>query len=108
MLWEMPKLLSCRFPETGYFLNCDNTELKRFSKICLSVSERHRLAVVGCVFEGLHTFKINDYNESLPIVRRICDIATKLNSTCIWLAVTSSSVRAPDNHCIGNGYTGMS
>jgi len=30
-----------------HFLNCDNTELKRSSKIKFSVSERHRWAVVG-------------------------------------------------------------
>jgi len=31
-LWEMPKLSSFRFPEGQYFLNCDNTELKRSPK----------------------------------------------------------------------------
>ena len=29
----MPKLLNFRFPEGVYFLNCNNTELKRSSKI---------------------------------------------------------------------------
>jgi len=29
------------------FLNCDNTELKTFSKINFSVAERHRWTVVG-------------------------------------------------------------
>jgi len=50
----MPKLLNFRFPtyidfQRGmiYSLNCDNTELKISSKINLSVSERHRWAVVG-------------------------------------------------------------
>jgi len=46
-LRKMLKLLSFRFPEGWYFLNCYNSELKRFSKINFSVSERHRWAVVG-------------------------------------------------------------
>ena len=46
-LWKMAKLLNFRFPEGRYFLNCDDTELKRSSKINFSVSERHRWAVVG-------------------------------------------------------------
>ena len=33
-LWKMTKLLNFRFPYGWYFLNCDNTELKRSSKIC--------------------------------------------------------------------------
>jgi len=44
----MPKILNFnRFPDGLYFLNFDNTELKRSSKIFFSVSERHRWAVVG-------------------------------------------------------------
>jgi len=43
----MPKELNFRFPEGEYFLNCDHTELKRPSKINISVAERHRWAVVG-------------------------------------------------------------
>jgi len=31
-LWKMPKLLNYKFPERWYFLNWDNTELKRSSK----------------------------------------------------------------------------
>jgi len=31
-LWKMPKLLNIRFPEGWYFLNFDNTELKRSSE----------------------------------------------------------------------------
>jgi len=46
-LWKMPKLLNFRFPEGLYFLICDNTELKKSSKIIFSVSKRHRWAVVG-------------------------------------------------------------
>jgi len=45
--WKMPKLLNFRFPEECYFFKFDNTELKRFSNIFFSVSERHRWAVVG-------------------------------------------------------------
>jgi len=45
--WKMPKLLNFRFSEWWYFLNSDNTELKRSSKIHVSVSERHRWAVMG-------------------------------------------------------------
>jgi len=43
----MLQLLIFTFPEGCYFFNCDNTELKRSSKIIFSVSERHRWAVVG-------------------------------------------------------------
>ena len=32
-LWKMPKLLNFRFLEGRYFLNCDNIELRRSSKI---------------------------------------------------------------------------
>ena len=46
-LREMPKLLNFRFPEGRYFLNCDNTELKRSSGIIFSFAERHRWEVVG-------------------------------------------------------------
>jgi len=46
-LWRMPELLNFSFPEGSYFLNCDNTKLKIFSKNFFSVSERHRWAVVG-------------------------------------------------------------
>jgi len=46
-LWKMPKLLNSRFLKGRYFLNCDDTELKRFSKINVSVCERHRWAVGG-------------------------------------------------------------
>jgi len=45
-LREMSKLLNLRLPEGRYFLKCDNTELKRPSKIFFSVSDRHRWAVV--------------------------------------------------------------
>ena len=38
-LWETPKLLNFRFPEGWYFFNCDNTEMKKSSKI-FSVAER--------------------------------------------------------------------
>jgi len=38
---------SSPFPEGRYVLNCDNTELKRSSKIFFSISERYRRAVVG-------------------------------------------------------------
>jgi len=34
-LWKMPKLLNFRFPDGWYSLNCDNTDLKRSSKIFL-------------------------------------------------------------------------
>ena len=43
----MPKLLNFKFPKGWYFLNCNNTELKRSSKINFSFSERHSWAVVG-------------------------------------------------------------
>ena len=33
----MPKLLNFRFPEGRYFLNFDNTELKKSSKLNFSV-----------------------------------------------------------------------
>jgi len=46
-LWKMPKLLNFRFLEVWYFLNCDNEELKRSSKINFPVSEQQRWAVVG-------------------------------------------------------------
>ena len=46
-LRKMPKLLNSRFPEGRYFLNSDNTELKRSSEINFPVSERHRWVVEG-------------------------------------------------------------
>jgi len=46
-LLEMPKLLNFSFPKGWYFLYFDNTELERSSKIHLSVSERHRWALVS-------------------------------------------------------------
>ena len=59
--WKMPKLLNLRFPEGWYFLNCENTEMKRSSTINVSVYERHRWAVGGltlCKLEyDLWTFK---------------------------------------------------
>jgi len=48
-LWKKPKLLNFRLPEGRYFLNCDNTELKRSSEINFPVAERHRWAVVGSI-----------------------------------------------------------
>jgi len=48
-LWKMPKLFKFRFPEGWYFFDCDNTELKRSSKINFSVSERHRWASIFIV-----------------------------------------------------------
>jgi len=45
-LKKMPKSINFRFPEVWYFLNCDNTELKRSSTIFFSVYERHHWAVV--------------------------------------------------------------
>jgi len=45
----MPKLLNLRYPEGWYFENCDNTELKRSSKINCSVSER--ISLVGRWFK---------------------------------------------------------
>jgi len=46
-LWKMPKLFNFRFPEGRYFLNCDNTELKRSSKMNFSIAERHRWVEAG-------------------------------------------------------------
>jgi len=46
-LWKMPKLINFRFSEGRYFLNRDNTELKRSSEINFPVAERHRWAEVG-------------------------------------------------------------
>jgi len=46
-LLKMPKSLNFRFPEGWYFLNCDNAEPERSSNINISVSERHRWALVG-------------------------------------------------------------
>jgi len=43
----MIRILNIRFPEGGYFLNFDNSELKRSSKIFFSVAVRHRWAVKG-------------------------------------------------------------
>jgi len=43
----MPKSLNFRCSEGWYFLNCDNTELKRSSKINFSVCKQHRWAEVG-------------------------------------------------------------
>jgi len=45
-LRKMAKIFNFTFPKGCYFLNCDKTELKRSSKIIVSVSERHRWAVV--------------------------------------------------------------
>jgi len=46
-LRKMPKLIKFRLPEGQYFLNYENNELKRYSKIIFSVAERHRWAAVG-------------------------------------------------------------
>jgi len=43
----MPKYLNFGFPEGLYFFNCNNTELKKSSKINFYVAERHRWAVAG-------------------------------------------------------------
>ena len=40
----MPKLLNNIITEGLYALNCDDTELKRYSTIDVSVSERNRWA----------------------------------------------------------------
>jgi len=68
----MPKFINFRFPEGWYFLHCDSTELKRFSKIIFSVSERHRWAVLGWLRSLPKSFieEIRCSMFSLPKTRR--------------------------------------
>jgi len=52
---KMSKLLNFMILEGWNYLNCDNTELKRSSKINVSVSERHRWAVLGKYSKSLNS-----------------------------------------------------
>ena len=58
-IWKMPKVLNFRFPEGWYFLNGDNTQLKRSSKTIFSVSERYLWAVVGYVGHRLPRVEVS-------------------------------------------------
>jgi len=59
------------------FLNCDNTEMKRSSKIIFYVPERHRWAVEGqliCWAEGMSFFGRCSANFQVNILFDLCSI----------------------------------
>jgi len=62
---KMPKSLNFKFSEGWYFLNCDNTELKRSSTIFFSVSDRHRWAVVGKTLYNVSMITISGILEKV-------------------------------------------
>jgi len=65
----MPTLLNFRFPDVRRFVNCDNTELKKFPKIKFSVSERHRWEYW---VNKLSVPTLN--NSSLHSIRYVCTV----------------------------------
>jgi len=90
-LWKMPKQLNLRFPEGGYFLNCDNTELKRSSKIFFLCCRTASLGGRGLIQRS---------NSGPPVAKEI-DHTIKINSWFryegktgkdrIWLFLTAQN-----------------